>query len=55
MRDDDQRRAVQVSARLKPELVEAIEQRAREQHRSVSNYIAALLADHVAEDRGAAA
>jgi hypothetical protein len=29
MRDDDQRRAVQVSARLKPERVEAVERRAR--------------------------
>jgi hypothetical protein len=52
--EDDERRAVQVSTRLEPELVRAIERRAREQHRSLSNYIAALLADHVDHDRGAA-
>jgi hypothetical protein len=53
MHDDNKTRAVQVSARLKPELVDAIERRARQQHRSVSNYIAALLADHVGRDAAA--
>jgi hypothetical protein len=51
MSNDDQPRAVQISTRLPPQIVRVVEQRARQQHRSVSNYIAALLADHVGQDR----
>jgi hypothetical protein len=56
MREDEGGpRTVQVSTRLEPELVRAVEQRARAQRRTVSNYIAATLAAAVGEDRGAAA
>jgi hypothetical protein len=48
-------RTVQVSTILEPELVRAVEQRARAQRRTVSNYIAATIAAAVGEDRGAAA
>jgi hypothetical protein len=55
MREDEggNRTAVQVSTRLEPE--RAVEQRARAQRRTVSNFIAATLAAAVGEDRGAAA
>jgi hypothetical protein len=57
MREDEggNRTAVQVSTRLEPELLRAVEQRARAQRRTVSNFIAATLAAAVGEDRGAAA
>jgi hypothetical protein len=53
--EEDQRRAVQVSTRLEPELVRAVEQRARAERRSVSNCIAAIIASAVGQDRGVAA
>jgi hypothetical protein len=53
--EEDQRRAVQVSTRLEPELVRALEQRARTERRSVSNCIAAIVAAAVGQDRGVAA
>jgi hypothetical protein len=56
MRDeDDSTRAVQISTRLEPELVRAIEQRARLERRSISNCIASLIAAAVSGDQGAAA
>jgi CopG-like RHH_1 or ribbon-helix-helix domain, RHH_5 len=54
MSDQTQRRP-QVSVRLGDELREVVEQRARAERRSVSNYIAVLVAAAVGEDRGAAA
>jgi hypothetical protein len=53
--DEDGNRAVQVSTRLEPELVRAIERRARAERRSVSNYLANVIAAAVDQDRGAAA
>jgi hypothetical protein len=53
MRDDDHRPAVQISTRLEPELAKAVEQRARQERRSVSNCVAAIVAAVVG--RGAAA
>jgi hypothetical protein len=56
MRDeDDHRRAVQVSTRLEPELAKAVEQRAKDERRSVSNCIAAIVAAAVEPERGATA
>jgi hypothetical protein len=55
MRDDDQRPTIQVSTRLEPELVRAVEQRARAERRSLSNCIAAIIASAVGEDQGVAA
>jgi hypothetical protein len=56
MRDEDEcRRSVPVSTRLPPQLAAAVERRAREERRSVSNCIAAIVAAAVGEDRGAAA
>ena len=57
MRDDDggSNRTLQISTRLEPELVRAIEQRARQERRSTSNYIAAVLAEHVGNVHGAEA
>ena len=55
MRDEDQRQSVQVSTRLEPELARVIERRAREERRSVSYCIAAIIAAAVGQDRGAAA
>jgi hypothetical protein len=52
--EEDQRRAVQVSTRLEPELVRAVEQRARAERRSVSNCIAAIVAAAVDRDQAAA-
>jgi hypothetical protein len=56
MRDeDDGNRAVQVSTRLDRDLVRNVEARARAERRSVSNYLATVIAAAVGEDRGAAA
>jgi hypothetical protein len=56
MRDeDDCRRSVPISTRLPPQLAEAVERRARQERRSVSNCIAAIVAAAVSDDRGAAA
>jgi hypothetical protein len=56
MRDeDDQGRAVQISTRLPRQLAAAVEQRARSERRSVSNYLATVIAAAVDQDRGAAA
>jgi hypothetical protein len=56
MRDeDDGNRAVQVSTRLDRDLVRTVEARARAERRSVSNYLATVIAAAVGEDRGAAA
>jgi hypothetical protein len=55
MRDDEEEKRVQVSTRLERDLVRAVEQRARAERRSVSNYIASLIAHAVGHDRGAAA
>jgi hypothetical protein len=57
MREDEggNRTTVQVSTRLEPELVRAVEQRARAERRSVSNCIAAIIASAVNQDRGVAA
>jgi hypothetical protein len=56
MRDeDDGNRAVQVSTRLDRALVRTVEARARAERRSVSNYLATVIAAAVSEDRGAAA
>jgi hypothetical protein len=56
MRDeDDCRRSVPVSTRLPPQLAAAVERRAREERRSVSNCIAAIVAAAVGEDRKGAA
>jgi hypothetical protein len=53
MRDEDggSNRTLQISTRLEPELVRAIEQRARQERRSVSNCIAAIVAAAVGADR----
>jgi hypothetical protein len=40
---------------LEPELVRAIERRARAERRSISNCIAAIIASAVGQDRGVAA
>jgi hypothetical protein len=53
--EDDQRRAVQVSTRLDRDLVRTVEARARAERRSVSNYLANVIAAAVGHDRGAAA
>jgi hypothetical protein len=53
--DDDSNRAVQVSTRLDRNLIRTVEARAKAEHRSVSNYIAFIVAAAVGEDRGAAA
>jgi hypothetical protein len=57
MRDEDggSSRTLQISTRLEPELVRAIERRARAERRSVSNYLATVIAAAVGQDRGAAA
>jgi hypothetical protein len=56
MRDEeDGNRAVQVSTRLDRELVRTVEARARAERRSVSNYLAHLIAAAVEHDHGAAA
>jgi hypothetical protein len=56
MRDeDDGNRAVQVSTRLDRDLVRTVEARARAERRSVSNYLATVIAAAVGQDRGAAA
>jgi predicted HicB family RNase H-like nuclease len=55
MRDDDHRPAVQISTRLPPELVRAVEERARAERRSLSNYVANIIAVAVSQDQGAAA
>jgi hypothetical protein len=56
MRDeDDGNRAVQVSTRLNRDLVRTVEARARAERRSVSNFLATVIAAAVSEDRGAAA
>jgi predicted transcriptional regulator len=52
---EEQRRPAQLSVRLEDELRRAVEQRARAERRSVSNYIATVVAAAVGEDRGAAA
>jgi hypothetical protein len=56
MRDEDGggNRTLQISTRLEPELVRAIEQRARQERPSTSNYIAAVLAEHVGHRSAAA-
>jgi hypothetical protein len=56
MREDEggNRTTVQVSTRLEPELVRAVEQRARAERRTVSNYIASVVAAAVGEDRAVA-
>jgi hypothetical protein len=51
--DEDGNRTVQIST--KPELVRAIERRARAERRSISNCIAAIIASAVGQDRGVAA
>jgi hypothetical protein len=53
MSDQSQRRP-QVSVRLGDELREAVEKRARAERRSVSNYIAALVASAIDRDQAAA-
>jgi predicted transcriptional regulator len=53
MSDQTQRRP-QVSVRLGDELREVVEQRARAERRSVSNYIAALVASAIDRDQAAA-
>jgi hypothetical protein len=53
--DEDGNRTVQVSTRLEPELVRAIERRARAERCSISNCIAAIIASAVGQDRGVAA
>jgi hypothetical protein len=53
MTDQTQRRP-QVSVRLGDELREAVEKRARAERRSVSNYIAALVASAIDRDQAAA-
>jgi hypothetical protein len=56
MRDeDDSNRAVQVSTRLDRDLVRTVEARARAERRSISNYLATVIAAAVSQDRGAAA
>jgi hypothetical protein len=56
MRDeDDSNRAVQVSTRLDRDLVRTVEARARAERRSVSNYLATVIAAAVGHDRGIAA
>jgi hypothetical protein len=52
--DEDGNRTVQVSTRLEPEFVRAIERRARAERRSISNCIAAIIASAVGQDRGVA-
>ena len=54
MNEQSQRRP-QVSVRLGGELREAVERRARQERRSVSNCIAAIVAAAVDKDQGAAA
>jgi hypothetical protein len=51
--DEDGNRTVQIST--KPELVRAIERRARAERRSISNCVAAIIASAVGQDRGVAA
>jgi hypothetical protein len=53
--DEDGNRTVQVSTRLEPELVRAVEQRARAERRSVSNFLATLVAAAIGQDGSAAA
>jgi hypothetical protein len=55
MSEDDSNRAVQISTRLEPELVRAVERRARAERRTVSNFLATVIAAAVGQDRGAAA
>lgn len=56
MREDEgSNRTLQVSTRLEPELVRAVEQRARAERRTVSNFIATVIAAAVEPERGAAA
>jgi predicted transcriptional regulator len=50
---DEQRRPAMVSVRLEDELRQAVEQRARAERRSVSNYLATVIAAAVGEDRAA--
>jgi hypothetical protein len=44
---EDQRRPAQLSVRLEADLRDVVEQRARRERRSVSNYLASLIADAV--------
>jgi hypothetical protein len=53
--EDDSNRAVQVSTRLDRDLARAIEERARAERRSISNYIATVIAAAVGQDGSAAA
>jgi hypothetical protein len=52
--DEGSNRTLQVSTRLEPELVRAVEQRARAQRRTVSNFIANVIAAAVGQDGAAA-
>jgi hypothetical protein len=56
MRDDESgNRTVQISTRLDRDLVRTVEARARAERRSVSNFLATVIASAVGENRGAAA
>jgi predicted transcriptional regulator len=52
---EEQRRPAQLSVRLEDDLRRVVEQRARAERRSVSNYLATVIAAAVGHDRGAAA
>jgi predicted DNA-binding ribbon-helix-helix protein len=52
--EDNQRRGIQVSTRLEPELVRAVEERARAERRTTSNLIAKLVADGIGAPEQAA-